>query len=55
MFYINIMNLGGPEENVELILLDGSAIRTVEEDEKYVEEPQLILKGKDSKKAAKKK
>ena len=46
---------GGPDEVVELVALDGFAIRTVEEDEKYVEEPVFAIKGKDSKKGAKKK
>ena len=45
---------GGAEEIVELITLDGTAIRTIEEDEKHVEEP-APTKGKDAKKGAKKK
>mmetsp|Transcript_56147 Transcript_56147/g.64428 ORF Transcript_56147/g.64428 Transcript_56147/m.64428 type:complete len:248 (+) Transcript_56147:3-746(+) len=46
---------GGPEDVLELIALDGFAIRTVEEDEKYVAEPEFVIKGKDTKKGAKKK
>jgi len=41
------------EEVVELINLDGFAIRTIEEDEKFVDVPDVVLKGKETKKGKK--
>jgi len=41
------------EDLVELMNIDGFAIRTIEEDEKYVDVPDQIIKGKDTKKGKK--
>jgi hypothetical protein len=43
-----------PEEKIELIQLDGYSIRTLEEDEKHVEAPEIQFKEKDKKKPKKK-
>jgi len=42
------------EEKIELIQLDGYSIRTLEEDEKYVDVPEVQFKEKDKKKPKKK-
>jgi len=51
---VNVPPQPEQEETVELLNIDGFSIRTIEEDEKYVDVPETIIKGaKDSKKGKK--